>query len=567
MKVRTVDAVIAGAAVLVLSAASIAYVVSSRNGNSATASGSPSIADASLRRLSDAQYRQTILDVFGPNVRVNGVVEPGVREQGLIEVGSRRASVSASGMAEFHVLAKDIAGQATSEINRDTIIPCAPKSPHQWDSECGELYLSHTGKLLFRRSLAAEESKAIFTIAAKGATEFKDFYKGVSEGLSALLIAPQFLFRWEVPEASGEGALVLDSFSKASRLSFFLWNSAPDEILLDAAADGELESRSGLKKQVDRMLTSPRLELGVRAFFEDMFHFDQFEGLVKDAQIYPKFSAQVAHDSEEQTLRTVVDHLLTRDQDYRDLFTTRRTFLTPVLGAIYRVPVPSDRNIGLDRRWVPYQFDAADPRPGIMMHASFVSLHSHPGRSSPTLRGKALREIFFCQKVPDPPADVSFTAFNEAQATGAIKTTRKRLEAHAINPACSGCHKLTDPIGLAMEVADSDGSFRTEENGVKIDTTGTFEGTAFKDAAELAAAIRNNPALPSCLVNRMYSYGTARSITPADRSFQSSLAESFAKNGYKLTPLLREIALSDAFYHVTVAPAKAQTVQALATAQ
>ena len=568
-KNRKSRVVIVAVAILgVAIAATVFFFAPASSEKNRSLSGSAKMADASLRRLTDTQYRQIILDVLGPTIRVNGVVEPGVREAGLIEVGSRRASVSASGMAQFHALAKDIAEQATSETNRNTIISCVPKAVDAWDAQCGEQFLSQVGRLLFRRSLGPAESQAIFAIAEKSATASKDFYKGVGEGLSSLLIAPQFLFRWEIPQVARDGTLSLDALSKASRLSFFLWNSGPDLLLLEAAESGALDTRSGLREQVDRMLESPRLEAGTRAFFIDMFQFDHFHELVKDAQIYPKFSAQVINDAEEQTLRTVVDHLLVRQLDYRDLFTTRRTFLTPVLGAIYRVPTPSDKSIGMDRRWISYEFDADDPRPGILMQTSFVTLHSHPGRSSPTLRGKALREIFLCQKVPDPPANVSFTEFNESQNSEVLRTTRKRLEAHATAPACAGCHRLTDPIGLAMEVADSDGSFRTEENGVAIDTTGNFEGTVFSDAAGLAEAIRNNPVLPSCLVNRVYSYGTGRAVTSADRSAQATLSDSFAKNGYKLRSLLREIALDDEFYRVP--PTKSSnlmTVQAKATKQ
>ena len=142
---------------------------------------------------------------------------------------------------------------------------------------------------------------------------------------------------------------------------------------------------------------SPRLEEGMRAFFVDQFRFDEFEVLAKDAALFPKFSAQAAADAREQTLRTVIDVVLTRNADYREIFTTKKTFLTPELGAIYRVPIFKEGPNGSPDEWQPYEFDSNDPRGGILTQVAFTALHSPAGRGSPTLRGKAVREIALCQ--------------------------------------------------------------------------------------------------------------------------------------------------------------------------
>jgi hypothetical protein len=262
--------------------------------------------------------------------------------------------------------------------------------------------------------------------------------------------------------------------------------------------------------------------------------------------IYPKFTFKVAEDAQEQTLRTIVDHLLTRRGDYRDLFTTRRTFLTPLLGSIYGVPAPRSDDVA----WSAYEFPEGDPRSGILTEASFVALHSHPGRSSPTLRGKALREVFLCQHVPDPPANVNFAA---VQDTGDpdLRTSRARLAAHRTQPSCAGCHRLMDPMGLAMENFDSAGGFRTAENGVPIDTSGELDGMAFFDPAGLAAAVRDNPATPACLVDRVFSYAAGRPPAKSEAQWIMALNRSFAADGYRLPDLLRRIATSAEFYRVT----------------
>ena len=145
------------------------------------------------------------------------------------------------------------------------------------------------------------------------------------------------------PDPARPGHERLDAYSFASRLSLFLWNAAPDEALLKAAESGELQTDQGRARMVDRMLASPRLETGVRAFFDDMFGFDdQFASLAKDPTIYPTFTGVMALDAREQTLRTVVDQLLVKKRDYRDLYTTRETFLSPMLGAFYGVPASSE---------------------------------------------------------------------------------------------------------------------------------------------------------------------------------------------------------------------------------
>ncbi len=181
-------------------------------------------------------------------------------------------------------------------------------------------------------------------------------------------------------------------------------------------------------------------------------------------------------------MRTIVDLVLTQHGDYRDLFTTRKTFLTPLLGSVYRVPVAQSTGT-----WERYEFAAGDPRAGIQSEASFVALHSHEGLSSPTLRGKALRELLLCEPIPAPPGNVNFAVAQDTHNPN-FKTMRDRLTAHRTDPTCAGCHKLMDPIGLALESFDSDAGYRTSENGVLIDTSGELDGVEFSDLPPGSAA-------------------------------------------------------------------------------
>lgn len=498
------------------------------------------------RRLTPDQYRRVIAAIFGPMIKVEGRFEPGLREEGLFALGTGQVGVTATGMEQYDAMAHGIAQQVVGSEHRATLVPCAPRSEAAADDGCAARFFTTTGAFLYRRPLSEEELREQIAVAHTASAALKSFYAGLEMSLAGMLESPQFLFRTELAEPDPEhpGAYRLDAYSKASQLSFFLWNSAPDAELMAAAASGRLQTQSGLEHEVDRMLASPRLEAGVRAFFADMLQFDLFDTLAKDAKIYPKWTFKVSQDAQEQTLRTIVDLLLTRHGDYRDLFTTRRTFLTPTLASIYRVAVAQN-----GESWQPYEFSAGDPRAGLLAQASFVALHSHEGSSSPTLRGKALRELLLCEPVPAPPGNVNLTGAQDTHNPH-FKTMRERLTVHRTEPTCAGCHKLMDPIGLALENFDSDGEYRLTENGEPLDTSGELDGIHFSDAAGLGRAMHDNPATGACLVRRLYSYATGRAPARRDMPWIRYLESGFVADGYRAPELMRRIAASENFYRV-----------------
>jgi hypothetical protein len=278
----------------------------------------------------------------------------------------------------------------------------------------------------------------------------------------------------------------------------------------------------------------------MRAFFDDMFGFEDFNNLAKDPIVYPAFTGVTVEDAREQTLRTVIDFLITQKKDYRDLFTTHETYISPSLAALYHLPAPNT--------WTRYDFPPDSPRKGLLTQISFLAAHSHPGRSSPTLRGKALRELLLCQQVPRPPANVDFSAVENPDPR--LKTARDRLALHRKNPVCAGCHKITDPIGLALENFDGAGEFRATEKGAPIDTSGNLDGREFTNVDGLAQALHDHPALTSCLVKRLFAYGTGSPVSTQDEGVIAYLNAQFAADGYRVPALLRTIALSRAFSEV-----------------
>ena len=501
-----------------------------------------------MRRLTQEQYRQIIADIFGPTVKLGGRFEPDVRDAGLLAVGASEVSVTPSGLEQYDQMARGIASQVVDEQHRGFLIPCKPASAAGPDDACAKQFLAKVGRLLYRRPLSEHELTDQVVAANAASAKVKNFYAGLGLSLAGMLEAPQFLFRQEAvePDPDHAGAYRLTAYSKASRLSFFLWNAAPDPELLAAAESGELNSSKGLNRQVDRLLASPRLEAGVRAFFTDMLSFDQFDTLAKDPTLYPKFTFKVLGDAQEQTLKTIVDQLLVEKADYRDLFTTHKTYLTPLLASIYRVQAVFPD--GMPAAWISYEFPKDAAQAGILTQASFVALHSQPGRSSATVRGKALREVLLCQKVPDPPGNVNFNLVQDT-ANPNYKTARQRLQAHATEATCVGCHKLMDPVGLALENFDTIGGFRTTENGAMIDASGELDGVKFTDVVGLGKAVHDNPATASCIVNRVYEFAAGHKPNKSEAEWvRNNLQKDFAANGYKFPELLRELATSDAFY-------------------
>jgi hypothetical protein len=242
-----------------------------------------------------------------------------------------------------------------------------------------------------------------------------------------------------------------------------------------------------------------------------------------------------------------------KNKSYGELFVTRETFLTPSLAALYGVPLPRSQELGGAVPWVAYQFPENDPRIGILSQVSFLSLNSHPGTSSPTLRGKALREKLLCQKVPPPPGNVDFSLVQDVN-NPKFKTARQRLTAHASEAMCAGCHKITDPMGFALENFDTSGAYRTAERGEPIDASGSLNGKAFNGMQELARVVKEAPGTTACLINRAYSYGTQRKPSKDERTWLTNLQTELGNDGVKWRELMRRITLNADFYTVPTAP-------------
>ena len=508
-----------------------------------------------LRLLTTQQYLNTVKYVFGPDISVDVKFAPLMRTDGVLMAGTSIAGVGDAQLETYQKIANLLSLQAIDPRNRESLIPCKPADEKAADRECAGKFLTRVVDALYFVPPPKEHIARLVDEAGTSADRMQNFYAGLQVVLEGVLLSPSVLLvaENEEPDPKRPGQMRLDASSQAARLSLFLWNAAPDPALRAAAKRGDLFDARKRARLVDAMLASPRLETGVRAFFDDMFGLEDLETLSKDSTVYPYFLGGVPDQAREQTLRTLVDQLLTKDGDYRDIFTSRATFLSPQLGILYGVKTLPG--------WNAYEFPPEAQRAGVLTHASFLARASHATRSSATLRGKALRELIMCQKVPPPPANVDFSAVENPDPR--LRTARERVNQHLENPVCAGCHRITDPIGLSLEKFDGAGRYRETEKGAPIDTSGTLDGKDFTDVVSLSQALRDSPALPSCLVRRAYSYATASVVPPSSNVMLAQFGKTFAGDGYRLRPLLRAIAMDPSFSVVsmpTPAPEKSAAV-------
>ena len=260
----------------------------------APAMGEPGI--VAVRRIDDSQYRQTMADLFGADIEIAGRFEPDQRRDGLMAIGSADLSISSGGIEQYISMGRSISDQVLDEKRRLKFAPCKPANEKAADDACTAEFVRDHGRKLFRRPLTDAEVASRVSLANAGAAKVGNYWTGLKLAFVSLLTAPDFLFRIEMAERDpvNRATLRLDGYTKAQRLSYLFWNMAPDEELLAAAESGEIHAPAGLKKQIDRLAASPKMERGVRAFFADMMQLSRFENTTKDGATFPKYSFAIA---------------------------------------------------------------------------------------------------------------------------------------------------------------------------------------------------------------------------------------------------------------------------------
>ncbi|MBL8740414.1 MAG: DUF1592 domain-containing protein, partial [Myxococcales bacterium] len=376
---------------------------------------------------------------------------------------------------------------------------------------CAQDFIGRFGRLAFRRPLAAEEEARFLGLFESGMAD-NDFPASIGLVLQAILVDPAFHFRFEVGEgAVEEGTVALSGLEVASRLSFLLWSSSPDEALLDAAEAGELDSADGVRQHAERMLGDPRARRGMRNFFRQWLRLDRLKTTAKLETVYPEFDEALARDLRDGAL-AFADYVMfdSPDGSLRELFTGELAAVTPATAPIYGIAGPAE-GLGLFAT-------RKGERAGIVTDAAILSAFAKPDQSSPIARGVFVREVLLCQTLESPPEGLVI----EVPPLDPTATTRERFAAHSTNPTCARCHKLIDPIGFAFERYDGIGRYRESENGLPIDTSGQIldgeDATGnVDDALDLARSIVESEVGQRCFATQLTRYALGHSETKSDK--------------------------------------------------
>ncbi|MGB0591377.1 MAG: DUF1592 domain-containing protein [Myxococcota bacterium] len=492
-----------------------------------------------MRRLTASQYRHTLSDWFGPDLVVPTSLERDGRSEGLYSVGASVNGLSSLGVERYVKGAVSVAVQLIEFVPiRSELIDCAALAD---DQACLTELVHLWGPRLWRRPLTDDEHADLVTLGQNASAVLGSVEEGIRYVMTAILASPHFIYTHGISSEGHESSGAYTGWQMATRLALFLWDSGPDDALLAAAEAGDLSDVVRLREVVQGMLADPRARRGLRAFADDWLELDGLLELSKDPSVFPYFSPDIGVQAREETLRLLEHLVFDADTDFRTLMTTRTTFVTRRLAGLYGVPAPDVET------FAQIELPADGVRAGLLGHASVLSLHASPNRSSPTLRGVFVRERLLCQHMPSPPANVDTTI---PDGSSDAPTMRERLAVHLETPSCAGCHELTDLIGLSMENFDGMGGFRATENGAVIDPSGSLDGDEFADAVGLGHAVSTHPDFVPCLVDTLWAFANGRMPEAAETPQLDALASRFGTADFRLSALLEDIAMSAAFRHV-----------------
>lgn len=434
-------------------------------------------------------------------------------------------------------------GPVTRPAGYERVFLCDPAVIGE--EECASFIARVFGERAWRRPLLAEEIERLMVIFLAARAEDLAFEPAVGLMVQALLISPHFWYRPEPISAPDTAqAQPLTAWELASRLSYFLWSSMPDDALFAAARDGSLLEDDVLLAQVDRMLADPKAMALVDQLGAQWLFVRAVDDAFPDYAWFPTWDEQLRASMREEMRRSVADVLLS-DRPLTDLLTDDTAWVDARLAQHYGIPEPTSD-------WERVSLEGTG-RVGLLTRAGLLTALSYPTRTSPTKRGAWVLDNLLCEAPPPPPANVEALAEVESEA-GA--TVRERLELHRTDPVCRSCHQVMDPIGLALEHFDGVGQWREEDNGQPIDATGSMpDGTVFNDARDMAAFIASDPRFDRCAVHKTFTRALGRAPGVEDLVWFEMIEADYHAGGGSFPALAKAVVLSPAFRNKRGEPA------------
>lgn len=429
---------------------------------------------------------------------------------------------------------RPVGGDPTSI--RDKVLTCVPEPGNE--EPCAEEILRAFTKRAFRRPVADAEVDGLVGLVSDALASDQTWDEAISIGLQAVLISPHFLFRVEIdPEPASLTPHLVNDYELATRLSYFVWSTMPDDELTAQADAGTLHEPQALETQVRRMLQDPRAEALVANFAGQWLYLRNLDGgLAKDYDAFPDFDAELQASMKtesEMFFRTFI----TEGRSLRELLTAKETFVDARLAEHYGLPALEGE--GFQRVSL-----EGLPRRGLLTQPGLMSVLSHSVTTSPVKRGKWVLEQLMCIVPPPPPPGVEVPPFEPVPGA----TTRELLEEHRKNPECAACHNIMDPIGLGFEHYDAVGRFRTEESGAPIDASGNLPtGETFDDALGMVELLADSEDFTFCTSRKTLTYALGRETSVVDLPYVEEIMADFEAADMTLEGLLVAVATNDTF--------------------
>ena len=424
--------------------------------------------------------------------------------------------------------------------SRRKIFICKPAAAAD-ETACATRILSTLVRGAYRRPADKATLDTLMDFYRRGRANNGSFDYGIESALQFILASPQFLIRFESdpPNLAANASYRLDDLALASRLSFFLWSSLPDEQLVNLASQGKLKDPTVLEQQVKRMLTDARSKTLITNFAEQWLHLRNLKNSGPDLHAFPDFDDNLRQAMKEET-SLFFDSIMREDRSVMDLLNADYTFVNERLARHYGIPDV----YGSQFRRVRVPNDA---RRGLLGQASVLTVTSYPNRTSPVERGKwILTNLLGVPPQPPPP---NVPPLQETSADGKVLSLRERMESHRANPVCAGCHRVMDPIGFALENFDGVGRWRTREDGAAIDTTGTlFNGASVEGAVGLRQNLVARPEVfVGVMTEKMLTYALGRGIEYYDMPAVRKIVQDSRNRDYRFSSIVLGIVRSTPF--------------------
>lgn len=484
---------------------------------------------AALKKLRSFEYESSVQQLFG-DVAIAGPLPPDFVRASFSSIAAAADCYEDVALEDLETIALDVAAQAfAADPDPLAATGCAPADA---SAPCVRDFVASFGLHAWRRPLTDAELDKYVTLTDELTTLYQgDVRKGVELTTAALVQSPYFLYRVELGVALPDhpGTRKYTPYEMATRLSYTLWEMPPDDALLDAAAAGELATAASVREHAERMLADDRAIWPLFRFWREHLGVDRLT-----LTNYPRADADPAlYAAMREEGRFLAYFQSLPGANALDFLTRSTAYLQPNLAQLYGIDLAEEAEVELPPQ-----------RRGFLTSGVFLVSNGHPGKTSPTRRGKFVLERVLCRSVPPPPADVDLEL---PDALPGEATGREILDQHSSDPSCKGCHQLVDPLGYPFESYGHLGAWRTEDNGLPVDASGALDGTELDGAVELAALLREAPDTSRCLTIQAFRSMTASVEGPDQRPYIEALTEAFVQSEHDMHALMAGLVSSDAF--------------------